>query len=313
MMRVVPGPPWRRFRATLSAADLLSGRADAARLAGAIVLLGGSAPELGGLRAAPGDPLTPSVQIQAEAVRQILAGRMPQAMPPWTTFLAIAGLGLAAIALAAVLPPVLGAAAVLAIVVVTWSAAGALSLLAERLLDPLSPSLGVAASFIVVSVASFAQARRREALVRRRFEQHLAPAVVERIVREPELVKLSGERREVTALFTDVESFTMMTQSADPQHLVAVLDDYFEGAWSTRSWAMRCMPCSTRRSILPAIQAARSIARWRCGAGRTNSVSVRQRGRSASAAPASASRPAWRSSAMSASAPSSTTRRTAMR
>jgi adenylate cyclase len=229
LMRVVPGDPWRRFRATLSAADLLSGHADGARLKGAIVLLGGSAPELGGLRAAPGDPLTPSVQIQGEAVRQILAGRMPQAVPSWTVFVALATLGLAAIALAAALPPVLGAAVVLGIVALTWIAAVALSLVAERLFDPLSPSLGVAVSFVVVSVASFAQVRRREALVRRRFEQHLAPAVVERIVREPELVKVSGERREVTALFTDVEGFTTMTQSADPQHLVAALDDYFEG------------------------------------------------------------------------------------
>jgi adenylate cyclase len=65
--------------------------------------------------------------------------------------------------------------------------------------------------------------------VRRRFEQHLAPAVVDRIVRDPAALKLSGERREVTALFTDVEGFTAMTQRADPQQLVSLLDEYFEG------------------------------------------------------------------------------------
>ena len=41
-------------------------------------------------------------------------------------------------------------------------------------------------------------------------------------------MKLSGERREVTALFTDVEGFTTMTQRADPERLVAVLDSYFD-------------------------------------------------------------------------------------
>jgi adenylate cyclase len=34
----------------------------------------------------------------------------------------------------------------------------------------------------------------------------------------------------VTAFFTDVESFTAMTSRAEPERLVAVLDDYFEGA-----------------------------------------------------------------------------------
>jgi adenylate cyclase len=66
-------------------------------------------------------------------------------------------------------------------------------------------------------------------LVRRRFEQRLAPELVRRIVEQPSLVKLGGEAREVTALFTDVEGFTAMTHRAGPEQLVAVLDDYFEG------------------------------------------------------------------------------------
>jgi adenylate cyclase len=229
LMRLAPVDPSRRLAATLSAADVMAGTFERGPLAGAIVLVGGSAPELGGLRATPGDSLTPSVQIQGDAVRQILAGRVPQALPRTATLLAVAGLGIAAIALGAAVPPLIGGVAMLGLIAVTWVAAIALSLAAERLFDPLSPSLAGFASFVVVSVAAFAQARRREALVRRRFEQHLAPAVVERIVRDPELLKLSGERREVTALFTDVEGFTLMTQAADPQQLVAALDDYFEG------------------------------------------------------------------------------------
>jgi len=71
--------------------------------------------------------------------------------------------------------------------------------------------------------------RRREAFVRHRLEQHLAPAVVRRIVEQPDLVKLNGERREVSALFTDIEGFTAMTHRADPEDLVATLDQYFEG------------------------------------------------------------------------------------
>jgi adenylate cyclase len=66
--------------------------------------------------------------------------------------------------------------------------------------------------------------------VRRRFEQHLAPAVVRRIVEEPGLMELTGERREVTSLFTDVEGFTAMTHRATPEELIGVLDDYFDGA-----------------------------------------------------------------------------------
>src|SRR5712671_5001036 len=80
LLRLVPVAAWRRVARTLSAVDVLEGRADGGRLAGALVLLGGSAPELGGLRKTPADPLTPSVQIQADAVEQFLAGRVPRTL-----------------------------------------------------------------------------------------------------------------------------------------------------------------------------------------------------------------------------------------
>jgi len=47
--------------------------------------------------------------------------------------------------------------------------------------------------------------------------------------RTPAMLKLRGERRQITALFTDIESFTAMTHRAEPEALVALLDEYFEG------------------------------------------------------------------------------------
>ena len=65
--------------------------------------------------------------------------------------------------------------------------------------------------------------------MRRRFEQHLAPEVVGRLVAQPELLRLEGEMREITALFTDIEGFTAMTERVDPRTLVGLLDRYFDG------------------------------------------------------------------------------------
>jgi adenylate cyclase len=104
-----------------------------------------------------------------------------------------------------------------------------LSGLADRLVDPLTPSAVAALVFAVTLATTYSVTRRREALVHRRLEQHLAPAVVRRIVEQPDLVKLTGERREVTALFTDIEGFTALTHRAGPEELVTLLDQYFEG------------------------------------------------------------------------------------
>jgi adenylate cyclase len=216
---------------TYSAAEVLAGNVDAQELTGGIILVGSSAPELGGLRTTAMDPLTPSVQIHSQAVRQMLDGRVPRSLTGRfaAELGAMGALGAVAIAAVAACSPLVGTLIILSAIMLTWITALGLSLSTDRLFDPLTPSLGAAITFVVASVASFAHAQWREALVRRRFEQHLAPAVVSRIVQDPSAVKLSGERREVTALFTDVEGFTTITQDSDPERLVAVLDSYFEG------------------------------------------------------------------------------------
>jgi adenylate cyclase len=229
-LRLLPITPERRAARTISAIDVLERKDGVARLAGAITLVGGSAPELGGLRATVNDPLTPSVHIHADAVEQIATGRFPRAIGGTSTtqLLLVAMLGTLALCAGVALPPVLGALAVVMLVLLAWVAAVAGSILTDRLVDPLTPSAAAATVFIVASVTSFAMAHRREVLVRRRFEQRLAPAVVQRIVERPGLIKLGAERREVTALFTDVEGFTAMTHRADPRELIAMLDIYFE-------------------------------------------------------------------------------------
>jgi adenylate cyclase len=230
-LRLIPGrtgdgPP------ALAAVDVIEKRSNVAQLADSIVLIGSSAPELGGLRRASGDALTPSVQIQARAIAQIFGRQNPQSAPAIRIVepLALGVMGLIGIVVGAFLPPALGLVGMAGAVILACSASFGLLAFNGWLADPLTPSFAALIVFFASSITSYAQTRRREELVRRRFEQHLAPAVVRRMIDEPQLVKLGGERREITALFTDVEGFTSMTHRAEPEDLIAVLDEYFEGA-----------------------------------------------------------------------------------
>jgi adenylate cyclase len=231
LLRMLPAAPWRRVARTLSAVDILQGPAADGRLAGAIVLLGGSAPQLGGLRKTPADPLTPSVQIQADAVEQMASGRVPRtlAIEPLLQPLAVVMIGALALVLGAALSPAAGSAILTAAIALLWIAAIAAIGLADRLVDPLTPSIAAVLVFTMTAGSAYSLTRRREAFVRHRLEQRLAPAVVRRIVERPDLVKLKGERREVTSMFTDIEGFTATMHRAGPEELVATLDQYFEG------------------------------------------------------------------------------------
>ena len=228
-LRLAPVSPDRQAARTISALDIVQDTDKHARLAGTITLIGGSAPALGGLRETPRDPLTPSVQIEANAVEQISAQRAPLPVSGGTQ--AMLGLVLAVIALviAVTASPAFGVALAGVAIGAVWLGAIGVSLSLDRLIDPLTPSIGAAATFMTASIGSFVTVSRREARIRNRFAQHLAPEVVKRIAENPDMLKLRAEKREVTALFTDIEGFTSMTHRAGPEQLVAELDGYIEG------------------------------------------------------------------------------------
>jgi adenylate cyclase len=217
---------------TISALRLIDNPDARAALAGRIVLIGSSAPELGGLRVTPFSPATPSVQIQAAAIEALLRGDVP-ARPAWAEFtepLGALALGLLCLLLAAHLRPA-QAIALAVLVCLAWTATALAAVPGLRLLvDPAGPPLVAIAAFATATLVRFVRDEWRARLLRLSFEQHLAPEVVRRIAADPGALRLRGEMREITALFTDIEGFTSMTERAQPADLVALLDAYFDVA-----------------------------------------------------------------------------------
>ena len=229
-LRLLMPPPANWVTQTLPVGTLLDDPAARGTLSGRIVLIGSSAPELGGLRVTPASSATPSVQIQAEAIETILRGGI-SSRPPWLDLAELscaALLGLLCLLLAARMRPAPGALlAVLACL--GWAGAAVAAVPGLGLLvDPAGPVAVALASFAAMTLARFARDEWRARKLRASFEQHLAPDVVRRIAADPAALRLRGERREITALFTDIEGFTNMTERADPMDLVALLDTYFD-------------------------------------------------------------------------------------
>jgi adenylate cyclase len=226
----LPEPPRDWSDRTISAARLLNGSTANDTLRGKIVLIGGSAPELGGLRVSAASLTTPSVWLQAEAIATILLGRVAS-RPYWAAKAELAAtmaLGSLALLLGVWLVPSLATCLTL-LLCVAWSGAALTAIGGFHLLiDPLGPPTVTLIGFIVAMLCRFARDEWRARMLRLSFEQHLAPDVVRRIAADPGAIRLRGEVREITALFTDIEGFTSMTERAGPTDLVALLDAYFE-------------------------------------------------------------------------------------
>lgn len=58
------------------------------------------------------------------------------------------------------------------------------------------------------------------------FQQYLSPTVIDRLVEDPGMLKLGGEKREITAFFSDVQGFSTISESLSPEELVELLNEY---------------------------------------------------------------------------------------
>ncbi|HID89920.1 MAG TPA: adenylate/guanylate cyclase domain-containing protein [Anaerolineae bacterium] len=82
---------------------------------------------------------------------------------------------------------------------------------------------------IVLVIDDLTQQRRleaRERFIRETFERYVSPAVVRRLLEDPESLRLGGSRQEVTVLFADIRGFTSFSEHRDPETLVEVLNRY---------------------------------------------------------------------------------------
>jgi adenylate cyclase len=168
--------------------------------------------------------------LHAAAVEQILTGTAPIRNSLIEVVEVIAALGACMLAtwLVHVLSPLVGSL-VAAGLATLWVVGTPVLLWRQQLLvDPFLVPAIIVTCFTVAGFLTAAASKRRETAIRRRFEQHLAPEVVRRLVEQPELLRLEGEMREITALFTDIEGFTAMTERVDPRTLVGLLDRYFD-------------------------------------------------------------------------------------
>ncbi len=71
---------------------------------------------------------------------------------------------------------------------------------------------------------------REEAEARSNLSRYLADQVVEAVLAGKIDLSMGGERRAVTVLFTDIRSFTSLSEQMPPEHVLALLNEYFSEA-----------------------------------------------------------------------------------
>jgi adenylate cyclase len=74
---------------------------------------------------------------------------------------------------------------------------------------------------------------REKEMIKRAFTRYVAREVVEEVLKDPEHLMLSGERREATVLFCDIRGFTTLSERLTPEQVVSLLNEFYTTAIET--------------------------------------------------------------------------------
>jgi len=213
---------------SLSAWRILAGGFKAEDLEGRIVIIGTSAAGLLDIRATPLDPATPGVEVHAQAIEQVAAG-IYLLRPDFSDGLEQLFLVVLCSAVMLMVPRIGAAWAGLIGFGFAGLAIGVAWMAFARfgwLLDPVYPALAVGLVFVVTTLVVYVRTERERRQVRSAFGRYLAPALVERLAADPARLKLGGEMRPMTLLFSDIRGFTTISERFDAEGLTTFMNRY---------------------------------------------------------------------------------------
>lgn len=218
----------RQPKRFVSIADIMDPGFDPKPIQGHIVFIGASAEALQDIKTTPLEPLMPGVELHSQVIEQILT-KSYLLRPDWAlgseiVYLLVFGLLIVAFARRA------SALAGLLLVTIAVTVAIGGSWYAFKhygfLLDPLYPSGVALVLFMGGTLINFLRTEREKRFVRGAFSRYLAPALVDQLSEHPERLKLGGEIREMTVMFTDIRGFTKMSEGLDPESLTRVINSF---------------------------------------------------------------------------------------
>lgn len=214
---------------TVSAVDVIKGRVKENELKESLVFVGATEIGIYDVRVTPVDPVLPGVEIHATVASNVLQNR----------FLIRNGLAIALEVAYMVVFPVLlalclGLVRRTMVALLFFLAAGGCYTMVNQaafsvwLLNTVFvyPLVAISVTYLGSEAYRNLVEERRGKFLKKAFTSYVSPELVGEIIKNPGILKLGGEKREVSILFSDIRGFTTLSEKLSPEALVGLLNEY---------------------------------------------------------------------------------------
>lgn len=193
-----------------------------------IIFIGTSAVGLLDLRATPLNASLPGVEVHTEIVEQILSKRFLQRPDFFNGAELCAAVAISVFII--FLTPFVSTVMLAFIVGVLIAGGSAGALYAYQqfgyLLDPVYPALSIIVIFILSSILTNLRTEMERRMVKTAFSHYISPALIDELASNPDKLKLGGEVRELSVMFTDIRNFTTISEAMDPAELIHMMNAF---------------------------------------------------------------------------------------
>ncbi|TSC75157.1 MAG: adenylate cyclase [Parcubacteria group bacterium Gr01-1014_44] len=207
-----------------SAIDILESRIPPDFFKNKAVLIGATANDLQDFHQTPFGRIS-GVEVQANILATILDGKYFTSSS-LLTIISIVILSLAAVFLSWRLKQFWKLLGAMLGVIILYNLTVFLSFDRRFILDLFYPNLAIIISAVMAVAWQYVATSKDKKFIQESFGRYLAPEIIEELMNDPTRLKLGGQRKTVSILFSDIRGFTSLSEKLEPEKLTHILTRY---------------------------------------------------------------------------------------
>lgn len=217
---------WKTFR-TVPFYDVMFNRVGRRTFENKIVLVGASLRGLMDLRSTPVQTNMPGVEVHANIINTILTQDFLTLCPKYGTVLLMTGLILLTVTVIFLFSKIIYPL-IMALLTLYFYVELSFYLFNEYgiITDISRPVIAVVFTFITGYIIKYYLEQKDKDYISKTLGKYVSPNVSEIMLSEPELLKLGGERKNITMFFSDIRNFTTISENLPPDEVVSFLNVY---------------------------------------------------------------------------------------
>ena len=160
----------------------------------------------------------PGMGVHVTMLDNLLMGDFIKKVPDWITILVIAGLVILMVNLSLLSGRVSASVLSLVTALIVFLASGVWAFYAGWWLPLAAPLTAMLLSYLTATLYSSATEGKDKRFLKNAFSRVISPKLVDQLMIDPAQLKLGGERRKMTAIFTDIQRFSSISSELQEQY-----------------------------------------------------------------------------------------------